>query len=834
MNRFKKSLFLLLLLIYPSTAIAQTLIEEQLQSLISRSNNTNTQYSERKSANNNSSLSLFGEDTRSMPTPNPEINEESKLKREEGTQPNAKQQIVKQIKRQSLIERIFTTDKTALEYDPYVPTSNPSENADEVVYVEQELEQFGYSIFNSGPINLSSEALSMDPSYVLGPGDKLSITFWGSLDSSAALDIKKDGTINLPGVGPISLAGVTLADADDVIRQQVEKKYVNFELSVTLLYLRSVNVFILGDARVPGNYRLPANASVLHALYAAGGPTKVGSMRNIKIIRNSKTIAHFDLYEFLLKGKSSQDIQLQAEDTVFVEPIGKLVRTDGEVKRPGIYEIKAGETINDLLGFAGGIGITAVQHKVQLDRIVAGKKRTVVDISTDGKAIGKSALSSVKVQDGDSITVYPILERIHNYVVIRGQVERPGRYSYRSDMTIKDLIDVADGLKPGAYLNRVELFRYFTDEQREIISVDISDEAGMNTALSEWDIITINSHNQIFGEPMVRVHGAVRNEGDFKLLKNMYVSDLVFLAQLKRYANTRIVEIERKAEGRRPALIRLDLHDMLENPHTEADILLQDGDNVFVRMDSETLKERYITLKGEVKYPGKYMAREGETLSDVIARAGGYTPNAFLHGAILTRESAKYNEKIGQNKVLDDEKKRFVYDQSHLSGIGQDSQTAYQVVLASRREALRMLEERLEENNGRIILDLASKKNSDAENPNNIVIENGDQLIVPSKPQAVTLIGGVQSSTSIVYKEDLKATDYISRVGGYTPYADKGKVYIFKPNGEVASHGHVIEPGDIIYVPEEVKISVNWLQFFTNITSIISNAVTTITLVERL
>ncbi|MDA1353858.1 MAG: SLBB domain-containing protein [bacterium] len=817
-------------------AQSASLIQSQLEALL----NNSSQGTASKPPAQSSESSMFN-------FKNPEATQnqaeaESELE-DQGDNKNKKSEsdgkpLLKKPQKLGLIERIFKVEKSPLSFDPFISSLNVDEDGvsiiPEVLEDEpEELTQFGYDIFQRRSLRLSLEQFTMDPTYILGPGDKLAATFWGSLESSVTEEIKKDGTFLIPVIGSIYLAGKTLSEAQSIIRSSLAKKFVNFELSVNLVTMRSMNIFVLGDVVSPGNFDLPANASILHALYASNGPTKVGSLRNINIIRKGKRISRFDLYDYLLRGSANQEVRLQAGDTVFVEPIGKVVKVDGEVKRPAIYEIKQGESINDVLEFSGGVGVTAVRHKVQLDRIIAGTKRTVVDVSTGDKS-GIEALQSIKVQDGDSILVYPILERVHNFVVIKGFVERPGRYAYQSGMTIKDLIDTAEGLKKGAYLKRIELFRHFTDDQREVVSVDISNDAGLNTPLSEWDIVTIKSKSQIYGDPIVQVHGAVKQPGEYKLLKNMYASDLVFLAQLKRFANTRLLEVERKMEGHQPILITLDLHDLLENPHTESDILLHDGDNIFVRVDSQSLEERYIELEGEVKFPGKYMARDGESLSDIISRAGGYTNNAFLHGAILTRESARLNETIGQNKVLEDEKKRFVYDQSHLSGLGQDSQTAYQVVLASRREALRMLESRMGDNRGRIVLDLESQNSLSVDNPKNIIVENGDKLIIPTVPQAITLIGGVQNSNSIIFEKGLDANDYIRRVGGFTPYADKGRVYIFKPNGEVASNGHSVNPGDIIYVPEEVKISVNWLQFFTNITSILTNAVTTITLVERL
>jgi len=373
------------------------------------------------------------------------------------------------------------------------------------------------------------------------------------------------------------------------------------------------------------------------------------------------------------------------------------------------------------------------------------------------------------------------------------------------------------------FSEKVQIFRFISKTEREYVSVDLTTPEGKKTLLKEYDIVDVLSNTDVAGEPFVEIKGAVLNPGRYRLLKNMHVLDLVYSARLNTFANRGHIEIVRKKLGQKAVVLSVDLSLLMKNAKDENNLILEDRDTVYVKYEAEAVKVRNIKVTGEVLYPGHFVAAEGERLSSLLKRSGGFTDNAFLDGAVFVRKSVKTRELQGHFKVIEDEKKRLIYDQSHLSTLAQDAQTTHQLVLQSRREAIQMLYDELGFSLGRIVVHL--KPLNQFENSfDDFVLEDGDEIYIPTRPNSVLLIGGVRNATSLIYRTGERLDYYVDQVGGYTPYADLPNIYILKPNGTVSRDLKKVEAGDIVYVPEKVRIEVNWLLFITNVTDILFKA----------
>ena len=345
------------------------------------------------------------------------------------------------------------------------------------------------------------------------------------------------------------------------------------------------------------------------------------------------------------------------------------------------------------------------------------------------------------------------------------------------------------------------------------------------TILQDRDIIRIFNQHKVTNALNVTIQGAVTFSGEYMYLRNMAVSDVLLLAQPTPFASLKNVEITRFLPGTSGKTVYVDVK-------KNGSFKLKPGDKINVKKDNLRDQTCTITLSGEFVYPGTYRVKKGTRLSDIIELAGGFASSAYLFGAVFTRQEVKTYDALGQERVLEDEKRRLIYDQSHLGNLSMDTGTSLTVMMSARREALKYLEKQTNQYSGRVVIDI--DQNQFDRSRDNFVIKDGDHLMVPTQPESIHLIGGVQQSISMAYHPSLSLHDYVHNVGGYTKYADVKNVYVFKASGRVFRNGKTINPGDIIYVPENVHISVNWIQLLTNITSIISNAVTSIALIKSI
>lgn len=509
------------------------------------------------------------------------------------------------------------------------------------------LSQFGYNFFRPAAPGFSPLTdVPVGTDYPVGPGDRIIVNLWGSVEGTHELEVNRNGEIFLPRVGGIKVWGVTFGKLHGVIKSSLAKAYKDFDLNVTMGKLRIIKVYVVGEVTAPGDYNLTPLSTLINALGAAGGPLKSGTLRNIKIKRGGTTVETVDLYDFFLTGDKSRDIRLQTGDTIFVPSIGPAVGIAGNVRRAAIYEFKDEKTLADLLSLAGGINPTGYLQRIQIARVEAHEKRIISDFSLDPKNAGKpneDLTGSIKLQDLDLVRIFPIDSTLRGYVRLDGHVLRPGDYALKPDMRIADLIG-RDNLLQDHYANAAMLTRLSApDYQPEKLFINLekalSGDTAHNLSLQEFDVLRIYSRRDMEETPYVSVSGEIQRPGRYQLTKNQTVSDLVKEAgNLKKIAFTKKAEIRRvKVDGDllKPYSIYIDLDEALKgNP--QHNIALNPLDELVIKkydMD----ETRVVRINGEVHRPGEYRLVDKMTIADLVMEAGGLKKTAYNRKAEITR-----------------------------------------------------------------------------------------------------------------------------------------------------------------------------------------------------
>ncbi len=625
------------------------------------------------------------------------------------------------------------------------PSERPQRVAPTLPPVSRDLTQFGYDTFvNLLPSLSPAMSLPVSPDYLLGPGDNLILYVWNipgtSLYDTAPLVVDRTGSVFVPRVGSVPLQGLTLAQAQEMIRSRVARYYSSFELRLALGELRGIAVYVVGEVARPGTYTISPFSTVLDALFAAGGSTKMGTLRAIRLLRNGRIAAEVDLYNFLLRGERTLGPTLEPGDTIFVPPIGAVAGVTGEVKRPGIYEIRPGTTLGTLLAMAGGPLPTAGLDRVQIERQEGAAGKRILDLPfSPGQAAGASEM----LRDGDLLTIFPGQDQLRNAVTLEGYVRSPGKYEWKPGMRVSDLL-TPDALLPEAYTDRVEIVRMRPDFSREILTVD---------------------------------------------LRKLWASG---------------------APG-----------------DPSQDVTLQPLDKVVVK--SEVQGPESVTISGEVRRPGTYAITKGERLSSLIERAGGFLPGAFLKGAVFTRESIRRIERLQLEKFIREQEQSILAEGAAtaagaMESGGAEVANAQAMVVAQRRDLLRSLTALTTLGRLSVHPDVPEKLQG---TPNDIMLEDGDSLLIPQQPTSVTVIGAVRNSTSIIYEKDQNPEYYINRAGGTRREADVEQTFILKPDGTaVASFVKMrkVEAGDAIVVPLSSEAKIRTIPLIRDLATIAGQA----------
>ena len=688
------------------------------------------------------------------------------------------------------------------------------------------LEPFGYELFERSRRSFAMDVdIPVPADYVIGPGDTVNIQLFGSQNDEFFLPVNRDGTINFPEIGPVNVSGLTFTQMRDTLSERVAAQMIGVRASITLGDLRSIRVFLLGDVERPGSYSVSSLSTITNALYAGGGIKPIGSLRNVSLRRDGATVATLDLYDLLLRGDTRGDVRLQAGDAIFVPPVGAKVTVDGEVRRPAIYEIKDEESVAEFIALAGGLNAEANRTAVRLERVVPNRGTTVQDIDLAGGGV------QIAVRDGDVLHVPANLQQLENSVRLAGNVFQPGLYQWRQGMRLADLLPAPDRVKPLSDLNYVLVRRELAPNvDIEAVSADLQAAwrqpgGPANIALQPRDTVHVfhlETGRQEVLEPLieqleaqaasnealpvVRVGGQVRAPGEYPLEPGMRVSDLLRAGGgLRAAAYTSDAELTRytviDGEYRETQLVTVNLASALRGD-AAADVPVGPYDYLNIKEVSRWRGEESVTIRGEVVFPGTYPIRRGETLSSVLARAGGLTDLAFPEGSVFTRVEIQAR----QREQLEQLAQRVERD---LAAIAVSEPNAA-ATLSAGQSLVNQLRNSVATGRWVIRLDNLVAGDQAAD----VVLKDGDTLLIPDARQEVSVLGEVQYATSHVFERGLARDDYINRSGGLSQRADKKRIYVVRANGEVVADsgagwfqrdgGSDIRPGDSIVVPIEV------------------------------
>lgn len=736
------------------------------------------------------------------------------------------------------------------------------------------LKPFGYDLFAGDPSTFAPVTeIPVPADYTMGPGDVLRIQLWGKENQNLELPVSRDGTISFPDSGPLSVAGLSFDEARAQIRKRASEQYIGVQASVSLGELRSMRVFVLGEARNPGSYTVSSLSTITNALYVSGGIKQTGSLRNVQHKRDGRLLGALDLYELLLKGDSRNDNRLQAGDVIFIPPVGKRVGIEGEVYRPALYELDGENTLSQLVSMAGGLTPQAYPQRINIERTNEDFLRIIAEADYTSQN-GRKA----NIQAGDRITIPSIADITGQYVEVQGAAVRTGKFAWVPGMRVSSLIKNLDAdLSPVADKKYAAVVR--TDPENDTISVlnlqlrevvrnpggqqdlqlqekdrllffsdagkidiesdaDLANQPESKAKVDEVPASDTFTRENLF-EPVIQrlkaqaspaqpqqtiaISGPVRYPGEYPLPATQRLEDAIFVAGgLKDSASLYQAEIARYTVDEdgvgQTRILNVNLSDAMAG---RGNIELQSRDRVLIKSIPEFAKTRTIELKGEVRYPGIYTFRDGETLKDVLQRAGGLTENAFPRGAVFTREKLRQLEA----QRLREAEERL---QGDLLGVqlegdnfgGQTSQRIQQV------------EDLLEDVQnsrpvGRMVIDLAAVVSDENYQP--IRLQEGDSLTIPTIPQAVSVFGEVQFPTSHLHQPGLTVDDYLERSGGPTRQADEDRIYVVKADGSVmlpersrwfGGRSQQLQPGDTIIMPIDVD-RLNQLELWTNVSQIV-------------
>ncbi len=635
---------------------------------------------------------------------------------------------------------------------------------------------FGYELFNDAPDTFAPvENIPVTSDYLIGPGDEIVIRGWGQIDVDVHAVVNRNGEIDLPKVGTINVAGVRNQELQSHIKTAIGRVFRNFKLNVTLGKLRSIQVYVVGQAKQPGVYTVSSLSTLVNTLFASGGPSLNGSLRHIQIKRDGRTITEFDMYDLLLKGDKSKDVPLQSGDVIFIPPVGQLTAISGSVNNPAIYELKDDKTsLAVLLDLAGGLTNIAEGDKVRVERIADRKMRKVDEFTLNTTGLTRT------LKDGDLVRVEPIQGRFDNAVTLRGNVANPGRYPWKNGMRVSDLVPDKDAL----------IVRDYWARQNQA-----SRQRSSGTSL----------HGEIVGHTRAEINW------DYAVIERLKKDDLSTL------------------------LIPFNLGKAITGKDTPDNQQLQEGDVITVFSKDEikvplSKQSVYVRLEGEVNSVGVYKALPDETLRQLVARIGGLSPNAYLYGAELDRESVRSM----QQKRLQEMTDRMEADISRNLAAKQYSATNKDESNSARlqAEAQISLVNKLRgvQATGRVVLDIPPQ-NAGVNDLPDIALEDGDRFLVPSKPSTSSVMGMVYNENAFVYQPKSRLSDYLAKAGGPTRDADSSRIYLLRADGSVLSaqnanmffgsfSNELLMPGDTIVVPEMLdKFSMtrelkDWAQIF--------------------
>mgnify|MGYP005989731685 CR=1 FL=1 len=658
---------------------------------------------------------------------------------------------------------------------------------------------FGYDFFNNSKVTFTPNVnIAVPKNYQLGPGDELVIDLWGATELTYKSKVNNQGNIKIDGVGQIYVNGFTIENASRKIISKLKNKhagigapknsYTKIHTNITVSEIRTVQVNIIGEVKVPGTYSLNSLSTVLNALYVAGGPTKSGTFREVKLVRKGKTIGVLDIYNYLLEGSQKGNLKLQDQDVLLVGPYQSLVTVEGAVKRPGIYELTKGQTLEELIQYFGGFTPEAYTNLLVIER-VNGRQKEIreVEIKDAGKFL---------INGGDKLVVQRVVDTYKNRISLKGEVYRPGNYELLENMTLKDLIEKAEGITPEAFISRGLLVRVFDDSNKENIAFSISDilNGTSSITLKARDEIRIFNKLDLREKRTISIAGAVNNPAQFDFVEKLQIEDVIAMSGgLKEGADPQVINVSRRLKDGSFKTLSKNF-----TISSETNLKINDGspfyiepfDIINVRYLKGYTPQKNVVVKGEVKYQGSYViTNKNERVSDLVKRAGGLTPFAYLKGATLIRK------KVTESDLKQEEQLKTINDKDSIT----NDLSTIDKFRSSRGFSIGI--------DLKAILGKGMGTNID------LFLEEGDELLIPSEKQTIEIRGEVMSPTLIHYKKGKSLKSYVNNSGGFSQKAKKSKVFVIYSNGDIKSVRNyfffnvypTLEPGAIIFVPSKIE-----------------------------
>lgn len=756
-------------------------------------------------------------------------------------------------------------DRTQARLAPQPATPLPPTEFQRVVAVStgQMVPIFGGSIFNSTPSTFAPvDNIPVTPDYVIGPGDELRLQIWGQVNQRGTFIVDRTGSISLPEVGTVHVAGLQFTQLSDFLKSQLGRVYRNFDLNVNLGQLRSIQVFVVGQARQPGSYTIGSLSTLLNALFASGGPLPHGSLRDIQIKRGGETITHFDLYDLLLRGDKAKDVRLQSGDVIFIPDVGPQVAVVGSISNPAIYELRGEKTFNQVIALAGGLTNVASSSNVRVERIDMHTERSVIEVDL---ASGESS----PVQDGDIVNLTSIIDRFKDAVTLRGNVANPGRYAWHPGMRVSDLIPNRDavvtrsyyrrlsqlgqsrseysGLSPDSYQSGQPPLPYengqFPGSNQNAPSPNPNSngrlqnlDAGNAVANSDYGNQrtegSLGIQSGAAGD-MAATRGTVGTSGGGSSVgAALTAGNANFGAKTDVLLSAPDIDWEYAVVERQSAtdlttsLLPFNLRKAVLDKDPAQDIEMVAGDvvTVFSKADirvPSSQQTKFVKLEGEFVASGLYSVRPGETLDQLLLRAGGLTPDADLFASEFTRDTVR---RLQRQRLLEyadalEAQITAATSASVASALTERDASAASASAASARAAVARL--RQAQPTGRIVLQLKPDSAGIAAVPD-LELQDGDRFVVPRTPATVAVQGQVYNANAFLYRKGLRVKDYLQLAGGPDRVGDRKREFILRADGSVVSHQYsnfahhalfvnrkfadeIVFPGDTIIVPPIVQ-----------------------------
>jgi protein involved in polysaccharide export with SLBB domain len=704
---------------------------------------------------------------------------------------------------------------------PYPNLPSLIELYSQIVPASGKLRRFGSETFQFGTGNVNQLPIDLPagPDYVLGPGDSVVVNTWGVQSSRLERLVDRQGQIALPEAGTVTVNGLTMSQAQSAIQQALGTQFQNEHVELSLGKVRTVRVYVVGDVQRPGAYDVSSLSTALNALYAAGGPTSRGSLRLLKHYRGQQLIREIDLYDLLLHGVRSDLERLLPGDTIQVPTVGPQVTVAGMVRRPAIYELKGEQNLNEVLALAGELLVSASLEEVRVERVEAHDRRTTLSVRVPDGAQGTAAeLPVFKVQDGDNVTVAPILPYNNEVVYLDGHIFKPGPYAWHEGMTLNDILHSYKDVmpEPASYAEVIRLQP--PDLRPETISFDLSELLIGNDpiALQPFDVVRVFGRYEI-DPPRVSIYGEVLRPGEYPMSEGMTVSGLVRMAgSFRRSAYRKEADLSSyEIENNEKVLVRHSVVDIAKalDGDRSADPVLQPGDVVGIRQLTgwEDIGAS-VTIDGEVRFPGTYGIEKDESLSSVLERAGGLRDDAYPAGAELERVAVRQMEENNRQEMIRRIESTLPTVSAGLS-TPQDQQNLLQTMQQQQQQVLASL--RTHASSGRLVIKISPELSQWEKTPADVQMRAGDRLSIPKRPDFVLVSGQVYNATGITYRPGKDARWYLRQAGGVTRDGDKRNIFIVHADGSVVGdQGSVffgnsvldlrLHPGDSIVVPEKV------------------------------